>query len=222
MVYVPVSRTTARMHVDLTHAIRSGMQTYPGDPAVAVSDHSSHETDGYRVSAVELGSHAGTHVDAPAHVIPGGRTLDAYPPDRFVFDAVRVDCRDLGPREPVPPARVPEVDGDCLVLWTGWDEHWDTDRYLDHPYLSPGAARRCAEQDLAVASDTLNPDPTPTESATGDEPEGFVAHHELLERDCLVVENLTNLGAVSDRFELRAYPIALGGDGAPVRAVGVV
>jgi kynurenine formamidase len=210
------------MSVDLTHSIETGMQTYPDDPTVEVQDHASHDADGYRVEALELGSHTGTHVDAPAHVIPDGKTLSAYPVDRFAFDAVRVDCRDLGPRDPIPPERVPETATDCLVLWTGWDEHWGTDRYLDHPYLSPEAARRCAERGLAVASDTLNPDPTPTPSAADGEPEGFAAHHALLEADCLVLENLTNLGAAADRFELRAYPLALGGDGAPVRAVGVV
>ena len=197
------------------------MQTYPGDPDVAVRNHASHDADGYRVDAVELGSHAGTHVDAPAHVVPDGKTLDAYPPDRFVFDAARVDCRDLDARDPVPAERVPDGDVDCVVLWTGWDEHWGTERYLNHPYLSPAAARRCADRGLAVASDTLNPDPTPTASAAAHEPEGFAAHHALLEADCLVIENLTNLGSVPERFELRAYPLALGGDGAPVRAVGV-
>nr|WP_256422336.1 cyclase family protein [Halobellus rarus] len=222
MAYVPVRRTTTGMHVDLTHPITTGMQTYPGDPDVAVHDHASHEDDGYRVSAVELGSHTGTHIDAPSHVIPDGKTLDEYPLDRFVFDAVRVDCRDLGAREPVPAERVPTADAECLVFWTDWDAHWGSDRYLDHPYLSPAAARRCADQGLAVASDTLNPDPTPTPAADSDEPDGFAAHHALLEADCLVLENLTGLDAVEDRFELRAYPLALRGDGAPVRAVGAV
>jgi kynurenine formamidase len=210
------------MAIDLTHPIETGMQTYPGDPDVTVHDYASHDADGYRVSAVELGSHTGTHIDAPAHVLPDGKTLEAYDIDQFVFDAVRVDCRDLGPREPVPPERVPDEEADCLVLWTGWDDHWGTDRYLDHPYLSPAAAERCVERGLAVASDTLNPDPTPTDAASADEPDGLPAHQTLLDADCLIVENLTGLEAVVDRFELRAYPLALGGDGAPIRAVGVV
>ncbi|MFB6270576.1 MAG: cyclase family protein, partial [Halobacterium sp.] len=43
----------------------------------------------------------------------------------------------------------------------------------------------------------------------------------LLGADCLILENLTGLGAAGDRFELRAYPMALSTDGAPVRAVAV-
>ncbi len=208
------------MHADLTHRIESGMQTYPGDPDVTVQDHATHAADGYRVAALALGSHSGTHIDAPAHTEAGGRTLDSYPPERFVFDAVRVDCRDLGPRAAIGPERVPG-EGDLAAFWTGWDDHWGTERYLDHPYISPAAAERCSEHGLAVGTDTLNPDPTPTDRADKEEPEGFQAHHALLGADCLVIENLRNLGTAGDRFELRAYPLALAGDGAPVRAVAV-
>lgn len=210
------------MHHDLSHRVETGIQTFPGDPDVAVEPAATVTEDGFHVQAVECGSHTGTHVDAPAHTEAGGEALDAYPIDRFVFDAVRVDCRDLDARDPIPATRVPDVDADLVAFWTAWDDHWGTDRYLDHPYLAPDAARRCADREFGVAVDALNPDPTPSPNAAADEPEGFQAHHELLGRDCLILENLTDLQAVSDRFELRAYPMALSTDGAPVRAVGVV
>ena len=108
-----------------------------------------------------------------------------------------------------------------VVCWTGWDDHWGTDRYLDHPSLAPETASRCADHRLAVGIDALSPDPTPSPRAGDDESTDFAAHHALLGEGCLIVENLTNLGSVSERFELRAYPLALGGDGAPVRAVAV-
>ncbi len=209
------------MQVDLSHPIETGMQTYPGDPAVEVRPHATHVADGFHVDALRCGSHTGTHVDAPSHTEPGGRTLDAYPVERFAFDAVVADCRDLGAREAIPASRVPDVDADLVAFRTGWDAHWGTERYLDHPYLSPAAAEACVERGLAVAVDALNPDPTPTENAGDGEPEGFRIHHTLLGNDRLIFENLTNLGAVPDRFRLRAYPIALASDGAPVRAVGV-
>ncbi|ELY77664.1 cyclase family protein [Natrinema pallidum DSM 3751] len=209
------------MHVDLSHPIETGMQTYPDDPAVTVRRHATHDDHGVRVDALECGSHTGTHVDAPIHVDPDGTPLDAYPVERFVFDAVRVDCRDLAARKPIPAARVPAVDADLAVFWTGWDSHWGTERYLEHPFLSPAAAVTCVDREFDVAVDTLNPDPTPTDSATADEPAGFQAHHALLGNEQLILENLTGLGAAGDRFELRAYPLALGTDGAPVRAVAV-
>jgi Predicted metal-dependent hydrolase len=211
-------------HVDLTQPIDDGMQTYPGDPAVSLTDHASHDADGYHVESFSCGSHTGTHIDAPLHTEPDGNTLSAFAVDRFVFDAVRVDCRDCAAREPITPNRLPDgdilADAEMVVCWTGWDAHWNTDRYLDHPFVAPETATRCADHNLAVGIDALSPDPTPSPRAAADEPTGVQAHHALLGTDCLLVENLTNLGSVGNRFELRAYPLALGGDGAPVRAVG--
>lgn len=209
------------MHVDLSHSIETDMQTYPGDPAVVVGQHANHDDDGVHVEAIECGSHTGTHVDAPLHTEPDGKSLTEFSVERFVFDAVRVDCRDIGAREPIPAARIPTVDADLVAFWTGWDTHWGTDRYLEHPYLSTDAAETCVQREFDIAVDTLNPDPTPTETASGDIPDGFGVHHALLGNELLILENLTNLGTVESRFELRAYPMAIGSDGAPVRAIGV-
>lgn len=209
------------MQVDLSHPIRTGMQTYPDDPTVDIRRYASHEEHGVRVDTIECGSHTGTHVDAPAHTERDGKPLNAYPVNRFVFDAVRIDCRDLEAREPIPATRIPKVDADLVACWTGWDTHWGTDQYLEHPYLSLNAAAACVERGFDVAVDTLNPDPTPTDNANEDEPQGFEVHHALLGNDLLILENLTNLEAGEERFELRAYPIALHSDGAPVRAVGI-
>jgi len=212
-------------HVDLTQPIEDGMQTYPGDPPVSVTDHATHAADGYHVESLSCGSHTGTHMDAPLHTESDGDPLSAFSLDRFVFDAVRVDCRDCEAREAITPERLPAgdvlADADMVVCWTGWDAHWNTDRYLDHPYIAPETAARCADHDLAVGVDALSPDPTPSPQAGDDESTDFAAHHALLGENCLIVENLTTLEGVDERFELRAYPLALGGDGAPVRAVGV-
>ncbi len=195
------------------------MTTYPGDPAVALAPHATHEADGHRVTALELGSHAGTHIDAPNHTEPDGATLGAYGPERFRFDARVIDCADIGPREAISPEVIPESDVDMLVFRTGWDEHWGTDRYRDHPYLAPETARRCADADYDVAVDTLNPDPTPAEQTRSGEPTGIPAHHALLGAGRLIVENLTGLARLPDRVTLHAFPLALAVDGAPIRAV---
>ena len=204
---------------DLSQPIESGMPGYPGDPAVAVEPHATMASDGYRVTALSCGTHTGTHVDAPAHTEPDGATLNKVPVSRFRREAVVADCRDLSPREPIRPADLPTADAGAVVVRTGWDTHWGDPAYLDHPYLSPAAARHCVEQGYDVAIDALNVDPTPTDGPPPDEPAGVPAHHELLGNDRLIVENLTNL-AVPERFELEFLPLPIaGGDGAPVRAV---
>jgi len=223
---------------DLSHPVESGMPVFPDDPAVTVDAHATMAADGYRVSALSCGSHTGTHVDAPSHTEADGRAIDEFPADRFVRDAVRVDLRDHAAREPIRPADLPTVEADAVVLRTGWDRHWGDPAYLDHPYLTPAAARHCADHGYDVAVDALNVDPTPAPGPGGSgDPHGTTgpggsgdphgtdddpvpAHHELLGTGRLVVENLTNLDSVPARFELTALPLALaGGDGAPVRAV---
>ncbi|MDS0261523.1 cyclase family protein [Haloarcula sp. S1CR25-12] len=201
---------------DLTRPIDSGMPVFPGDPPVSVDAHATMAADGYRVSALSCGSHTGTHVDAPSHTEADGRTLDEFPVSRFVREAVRVDLRGCGPREPIRPADLPTVDAGAVVLRTGWDSHWGEPRYLDHPYLTPAAARHCVDHGYDVATDALNVDPTPTD----DHPAaGVPAHGELLGNDRLIAENLTNLDGLPERFELSVLPMRLDGDGAPVRAV---
>ncbi|MBV0924321.1 cyclase family protein [Halomicroarcula limicola] len=207
-------------YADLSQPIRSGMPVFPDDPPASVEPHATHAEDGYRVAALSCGTHTGTHVDAPSHTEAEGRDVDEFPVSRFVRDAVRVDLRGRDPRARVRPADLPTVDAEAVVLHTGWDAHWGEEHYFDHPFLTPAAARHCVEHGYDVAIDALNVDPTPTDRAGEDEPSGFQAHHELLEADRLIVENLTNLAGLPERFELLAVPLKIAdGDGAPVRAM---
>lgn len=206
---------------DLSHEITEELQTFPGDPDVKMSPSSTHKLDGCRVTEITLGTHTGTHVDAPAHIVPDGRTLEAYPLDRFVLDTFRVDCLDLPERHAIPPDCVPDFHVDCIVFYTGWDAYMGSETYKNHPYLAPETARKCASKGFDVGLDTLNPDPTPTSDAREQEPDGFPAHNALLRNDLIIVENLTNLGEVPERFDLHIYPLPVSGDGAPVRAVGM-
>ncbi len=194
------------------------MPVFPGDPEVALAPLSVHGT--WRVTRLVLGSHSGTHVDAPRHYYPDGRAITDYPPERFVLPAVVVACGDLGADEPIPatvldPVRVRCRPGCAVLVATGWDRFWGTDRYFAHPFLSEEAV------DLLVASgvglvgiDALNVDST----VRGTEH----AHARLLAADVLIVENLRGLTALAPEREyvFACLPLPLAdADGAPVRAV---
>lgn len=211
------------------------MPVYPGDPPVSIEPHATMVDDGYRSSRVSLGTHAGTHVDAPAHTEPDGKTLDAFDVDAFRFDATVIDCTDVGARSAITRERI-ETEGpptgiDALLLHTGWDDHWGTDRYRDHPFLAPAAAGWLADRGYHVGLDTFGPDPTPpaagwsdgtSEGSAGGVP-GIPAHHALLGAERFVVENLRGLDRLPERVTLHAYPLAVAAtDGAPVRAVATV
>ncbi|WP_338728932.1 cyclase family protein [Haladaptatus sp. DJG-WS-42] len=210
--------------IDLTHPVAGGMPVYPGDPPVTFRGHAIYQIDGYRVTGLSFGSHTGTHIDAPSHTEKNGKTLDTFPISTFSFEAVCVDCRHRGARDRIRladlPAETDVADADMLAFHTGWDAHWGTDAYLDHPYLDVTVAEWCATRNLHVGIDAFSPDPTPSQNEAAGEPTGSPAHHALLGHDCLIVENLCKLDRVPDRFHLDAFPLSLAdADGAPVRAV---
>ncbi|QLG26598.1 cyclase family protein [Halorarum halophilum] len=226
---------------DLTRQVEDGMPTYPGDPEVRVTPHATADADGYRVTALELGTHAGTHVDAPSHVLEDGATLGEFDLDTFRFGARVVDVPNLGPRGVITPEAVPDAGVDLVLFHTGWDEHWGTDRYREHPYLSREAAERCARRGLAVGLDCFSPDPTPDPNAEvgggGQEEDdhdrrnwahgrrddysdyGAPAHRALLGAELLVFENLVGLGRLPERCTVSAFPLRVDADGAPARVV---
>jgi kynurenine formamidase len=205
--------------VDLSHPLDERTQVYPGDPTVRRSPARSLERDGYRVSHLHLGSHSGTHVDAPSHVVEDGATVDELPLHLLVGPAVLVDLRDLGPREPIGWERLATHvrPGRMLVLHTGWDRFWGSVRYEDHPYLDGEAAWELVAAGVrTVGIDALSLDETQGEDVP--------AHAALLTAGGVVVENLTNLAAVDHPEPLLSLlPLPLRGcDGSPVRAVALL
>ncbi|WP_255190662.1 cyclase family protein [Natronobeatus ordinarius] len=243
---------------DLSHQLEDGMPVYPGDPPVEIEPTATLEADGYRTTGLSIDTHAGTHVDAPAHLVSGGRTLEEYSLETFRFTTRVVDCRPLEDREPIDADALRDAydaadtdalrdaydaadtdalrdaydaadtdddprDADLLLVRTGWETHWGTDRYFDHPYLTADAADYLLERRCHLGVDAPNVDPTPTPAARADEPDGYPVHHALLGDGRLLLENLCGLAAVPETFELHAYPLNLGdADGAPVRAVAVL
>lgn len=210
--------------IDLSHPIRTGMTVYPGDPAVTLTDALTIGRDGVRVTEFNLGSHTGTHLDAPSHTILGGRTLEQISLEELFGDALVIRVPDAQPRQTLGEldlglmelARVPKV----VAIHTGWDRHFGTEKYLEHPFLTVSAAERLCELGMhLLVLDTLSPDRTPAEGEEVD----LAVHSVVLGSDRLIVENIRGLAEVPDRVRLGFFPLNLGAvDGAPVRAVAFV
>ncbi|HKH08153.1 MAG TPA: cyclase family protein [Agromyces sp.] len=206
---------------DLSHPLRTGMQVYPGDPSVELSPALELERDGAAVTSLHLGSHTGTHVDAPAHTVAGGRTMDLVALEELVGDALLIHVAALADRATIGiddlgdlPERVPSI----VVVDTGWAQHFGTERALRHPALGADAARLLVERGMHVLGvDTLSPDPTDAAGTTE-----FPVHEVVLGGDGLIVENLTGLDGLPSRVRIGVFPLRLAGDGAPVRAVAFI
>ncbi|MGS0686284.1 cyclase family protein [Nakamurella sp. GG22] len=209
---------------DLSHSVRTGMTVYPGDPGVVITPSLTLERDGVAVAALRLGSHSGTHLDAPAHTVPGGRTTGSIGLDELAGEALVVHLPPRSPRTTYGlaaldaalseglPDRVPAI----VVVHTGWARHFDTAAAVEHPALEAAAAEDLIRRGMHVlAVDTLSPDPTVTGQVD------FPVHTIVLGRDRLIVENLTNLDGLPERVHIGIFPLAIDADGSPVRAVAI-
>jgi arylformamidase len=198
--------------IDLTRPLFTGMPEYPGDPRVTLTRARTLETDGYEVTQLCLGSHSGTHLDAPRHFFPDGATLDQYPVDRFVGPGVVIDCRPggettaLGPTGLIDAALLIERLGTLSVPPGGLALLW-----TEGALLTEDAARVLLEGGAGIVgtdAPSLDADP-------------FPVHRLLLGHDVLLAENLWGLDRLGPGPVTCAFlPLALtAADGAPLRAV---
>ena len=218
-----------RRIVDLSHAIRDGLVTYPGLPAPVITPHLTREDSRARyaegttfaMDIITMIGNTGTYLDAPFHRYAGGDDLAGLDLATLVdLPAVVLHVEDLTTRG--IPAGVfldRDVRGAAVLLHTGWDRHFGTPAYgTGSPYLEEEAVALLIERGAAlVGIDALNIDDT---ESGGERP----AHSGLLGAGIHVVEHLTRLGelpAFGARFT--ATPPAVEGFGTfPVRAFAVV
>lgn len=205
---------------DLSHPVHDGMMVYPGDPSVSVGPALSLEADGVAVARIDMGTHTGTHVDAPAHTVAGGRTMASVDLDELVGEAlvIRVPAASEGRSyawdDFVVDGGMPEAVPPIVVVDTGWARWFGEDRALRHPFMDSGAARELMRRGMHVlAVDTLSPDATDASAAA------FPVHEVVLGGDGLIVENVRGLEGLPPRVRVGFFPLRLEGDGAPVRGV---
>ena len=116
---------------DLSQRIEAGMTFYPGDPEPRINPAPAIAPP-WRVSELHLGSHTGTHLDVPAHLIPAGKTIDRYPISRFIVQGVVVPTTPEGDDKPIKWEACAEYvsnlpkDG-AILICTNWDRHWRSD-----------------------------------------------------------------------------------------------
>ena len=212
--------------VDLSHRVDEDTQVFPGDPRPHFEPATTIENDGANVLSLHIGSHSGTHVDAPYHFVEDGARIDEMDPELFIGPAVIMDVRGKEPREHITaedlqPYEDQLLEGVIAVVRTGWYKHYGTPHYYDHPFLDRQAARLILGSGVrTVAIDALNVDETVLE---GQNPEGYPVHDLICGAGGIIAENLTNLGNVDFPDPIVSLlPVKLAGsDGAPVRAVAI-
>jgi arylformamidase len=202
--------------IDVTVPIRSGMVHWPGNPEVRIAQREKASADGgvSRVSEVSLGSHTGTHVDAPVHMGVSSEGVDALPLDALVGPArvIAIEDVDAIASTSLEPHAVQP--GERLLLKTRNSSRcWATDEFVgDYVYVTPDAARHLAERRVrTVGVDYLS---------VGGRQDGAVTHRVLLQAGVCILEGLDLSRVAPGAYDLVALPLRIaGGDGAPARVI---
>jgi arylformamidase len=214
--------------IDLTQPYRDGMFSQRLFPPVKVQRCIRIEESHVNVTCLDVCVHHGTHIDAPLHFIPDGRSADQLTLEEVSGPAVGLEVK-RGPGEEISArdleAQKQRVErGDIVFIHTGWGPYFtaDTERYELHPYLGVDAAEWLLERQVKlVALDVPTPDmPEPVRKPGFDWP----VHHLLLGGGTLIAEHLNHLELVAGlRFRAFAFPLPIvGADGSPVRFVAEV
>lgn len=213
---------------DLSLTLEEGMMTFPTHwhPVVEITILGRHGVEGRETRKLVLGTHVGTHADAPRHFVPQGKGIDQVSLDVLVGPA---QVLNFAPCEPLYEIDVPELTEKIagpvpprLILRTDWSEHFGhMSFYTQYPFLSENAAQWLVENGVRlIAMDFPSPDnPAHSRGTKKDSPN----HKVLLGAGVVLVEYVCNLKALSSRdVELIVLPLKLKDcDGSPVRCIAI-
>jgi arylformamidase len=211
--------------IDLSHTIENGLITYKGLPAPVICDYLSREDSkkfyaegtSFQIGKIDMVSNTGTYIDCPFHRYEHGNDLNDTPLEHFA------ELKGLVIRRPFQENIAIdadlfndlEIEGKAVLIHTGWDERWNTEKYYsNHPFLTENAALLLRDKKVQlVGIDSHNIDDTRTNTRP--------VHTVLLGSGILIVEHLCNLSAIPDEnFIFSAIPPKFKDVGTfPVRAI---
>lgn len=192
------------------------MVRWPGNPPVQVRRVlDMNRGDDCTLTAISLGVHSGTHMDAPLHFLRTGLGIDAMPVDAGVGRARVIVIEDpaLITVEELRRYRVRR--GERIIFKTRNSPRcWKTDRFFkDFVSLSEAAARwLVARRVRTVGIDYL--------SIAGYESDTTAIHTILLKAGVWIIEGLNLSGVRPGMYDMLCLPLKIAaGDGAPARAL---
>jgi kynurenine formamidase len=218
---------------DLTHALSSSVPIWGGGCGFSHKislDYKDWKTKtGFRTQELNLRAGVGTHMDAPSHCIPNGKSIDQIPLEQLISQCVVINLSQRSHENlEITTQDILHFEKEYgkiaknsfVIFHTGWERRWNTpDRYINNyifPYVSREAGELLLERDVAgIGIDTLSPDRGDGE---------FPVHAALLGNGKYIVENVANAGLLPPTGSYSfAMPLFFeGGTEAPIRLVALV
>ncbi len=187
--------------IDLTHTLLNKIPTWDGSYNFELSIDTDYKDctipDLFRINKIKCGAGIGTHMDAPAHVAEGGRTIDLLTSSELIAECIVIDVSHEADENYIITPDVilkfekehSEIPKKSFVIFhTGWSKYWeDRDKYRNNykfPYVHEDTAKILLERDVVgLGTDTLSSDIGAN---------GFPVHRIILGGDKYLVENIAN------------------------------
>jgi len=201
---------------DISVSLGGEAVVYPGDPPYSRMLFQRFGLDNCESSSIRMSVHCGSHVDFPAHILPGGDRIEAFAAESFVLPAVVLDMTGRS-----------RINGAALEgagLRPGDAALFKTDNSVSGKSLDPRhfeefscLAQDCAYRLRAMGVRLAGMDACSIESA--DNPE-YPVHNILLSSGILILEGLNLAEPPPGRYLLVCAPLKIAGaEGSPVRAI---
>ena len=198
--------------IDISHELNENTPSYPGDHQLKLSEDKKLNKDSCNTFLLSSGLHTGTHIDVPMHMTGDKRTAADFPLEKFTGKGVLLDVRgeNIISMKPRYERSIPE--DSVVLLFTGFDKYYGTNEYFSkHPEVSIELGEFLINKNIRMLGmDIPSPDRFP-----------FIFHKTLLNRDIILLENLTNLEKLlgTEEFEVMAFPLKISAEASFVRAV---
>ena len=213
--------------IDLSLGLHDGMITYP------TAVHHKFESsiigriaiEGRETRKFTMGSHCGTHVDAPRHFIPDGNTIEDYDLNDLIGEALMIDFGIVNPdrifqiqdlQQYVDKIRTEKIKRVLFRTW--WSRFWNTKQYYKAwPYFSGEAMDLLISLDVKLIGIDF---PSPDSAYFGDDCSlDSPNHRRIFQSNIALVDYLTNLDKLTPgKIYLMVMPLKLlGFDGSPAR-----
>ena len=189
--------------IDLTHTLSSTIPFWDGTCGFTLSKITDYSDcippNIFRTQKINMNAGVGTHMDAPAHCLPGGKTIDELELGELIIDCIviRVE-KEAHETYTIMPSVVEQFEkyngeippNSLVIFYTGWDKYWNEPEKFINNYRFPSVDVSTAELLLKRGVSGLGTDTISVDTGAA----GFPVHRAILGDGKYLVENIANAG----------------------------
>jgi kynurenine formamidase len=198
--------------IDLSMPVNAQTVVFPGDDAPAFEPTGGFAEHDVTDTVAHINIHLGTHIDAPLHMIKGGKPLHEFGVERFISQAICIDARNHQTLTADLLNGVELTPRMAVLFYTGTGDRFTEQSYAtEYPAIDQALADELVKQDVSMVG---------IDMISFDHDAPFAIHKTLLKNNILLIENLINLDKlVGKRLKLYAMPVNWELEAAPARVV---